>query len=117
MTPLESYKREINRLENEIAAANVALLTLQKSCGHPEYAQVEADYQRRTEFALSQPPFAVCSLCGYSETGWGAGYWRLQASQKLLVSREEGYAMAIPHLNSQRDQHRERYGREPEEDE
>lgn len=117
MTPLESYKREINRLENEIAAANVALLTLQKSCGHPEHAQVEVDYQQGIEVGYSDPPFAVCSICGYSETGWGAGYWRLQARDKRRVNRDVGRAMAKPHLNSQRDQHRERYGREPEDDE
>ena len=116
MTPLETYNCEINRLESEIAAASIALLTLQKSCGHPEHAQVEADYYSDgTGFSL--PPFAVCTLCGYNEQGWGAGYWRLRAMGKRRVNRDVGRAMAKPRLNSQRDQHRERYGREPEDDE
>lgn len=114
MTPAEIYREQERRRLVERGADIAALLVAQTDCSHPIEHQREAGYYH-SEFGRSQPPFAVCLNCGYSEEGWGAGYWKLSRKGRMRVelpqvSREELLKSALPRLNTQEAQHEARYG-------
>lgn len=110
MTPLESYQTEVRRARDVEVHAKSQLLIMQRSCSHPASHTVEAPYCNYGD-GYSNPPFAVCTLCGYSETGWGAGYWRLHGDGARRVTRDKGIRLAVPRVMTQEDQADERYGR------
>lgn len=110
MTPLESYRAEAKRALKIEAHAKAQLLIMQQSCSHPATHTVEAPYDDYGD-GYSDPPFAVCTLCGYSETGWGAGYWRLRGDGARRVTRDDGIKLAVPRVMTQEDQADERYHR------
>ena len=56
----------------------ILLAEIQAACGHPEAEIVEGGYRAsRWEEVCADPPFRVCRRCGYSEPGWGCGYFKL----------------------------------------
>ena len=68
------------KVEKERIAEELSLLLkeIQSSCSHPGREIVEGEYRAsRWEEASAEPPFRVCRRCGYSEPGWGCGYFRL----------------------------------------
>jgi hypothetical protein len=72
---LAALKDERERIEEEMF---LLLKEIQSSCGHPEKEVVEGEYRAsQWEEASAEPPFRVCRRCGYSEPGWGCGYFRL----------------------------------------
>ena len=72
---LAFLKDENERIDEEMS---LLLKEIQASCGHPEREIVEGEYRAsRWEKDCADPPFRVCRRCGYSEPGWGCGYFRL----------------------------------------
>ena len=72
---LAFLKDENERIDEEMF---LLLKEIQASCGHPEREIVEGEYRAsRWEKDCADPPFRVCRRCGYSEPGWGCGYFRL----------------------------------------
>lgn len=65
-----TLRAEVTEIEAEIAALYEKKRAITKAaqavCPHVDYFE-----------ARHNPPFRVCILCGYSEEGWHAGYWKL----------------------------------------
>ena len=117
-TPLALFREREQKVYRALGKAKRQLLASQAACPHPPDAQVEAPYKASPHDHMHSAPFAVCTHCGYSETGWGAGYWRLCRAPDGMrfdprpVSREEGLRFAVPRVNTQEDQDAERFGQQ-----
>jgi hypothetical protein len=94
LAKLASLKDEGERIERDMV---LLVKEIQSSCSHPENEIVEGEHyvdrpsidimlalDRWSDFA--DPPFRVCRRCGYSEPGWGSGYFSL-APDNYHVSR------------------------------
>lgn len=94
MTKVEKLKEEINSIEIKIIELNklrdIQLKLLFKTCKHPKDQVVEGDVLRFTYIGSIHPPFRVCKQCGYAETGWGCGYYKLNwpRSKILTIQRD-----------------------------
>ena len=84
---LDSAIAARDALEVLIAEKTVARDALQEQimvcCPHEKV--VEGDYVPR-DYSDSSPCFRVCTVCGYAEEGWGAGYWKLQHSSANVTA-------------------------------
>ena len=84
-------KDDRDRIEEEL---DLLLREIQAACGHPEKEVVEGEYRAsQWEEASAEPPFRVCRRCGYSEPGWGCGYFRLYPHNYNIphMSRNEAW--------------------------
>ena len=67
----------------------ILLPEIQAACGHPEAEIVEGEYRAsRWEESSAEPPFRVCRRCGYSEPGWGCGYFNLYPHNYHILRRD-----------------------------
>lgn len=68
----------IEEAEDMFAKASLILdcarAKVQLNCAHPEV--LEGEY-RPSQYGHADPPFRVCSTCGFAEAGWGCGYTAL----------------------------------------
>ena len=67
----EMIKKEevLNKAKEDYQTARIKAQTL---CDHPKI--VEGESVSGDAVSSSEPPFRVCTKCGYTEEGWGCGY-------------------------------------------
>ena len=103
---LAALKAERERIEEELS---LLLKEIQSACGHPEREIVEGEYRAsRWEEAGAEPPFRVCRRCGYSEPGWGCGYFSLYPNNYHIphMDRSEAWKFIRGGLMSQAEKDR-----------
>ena len=103
MSILKKYKR-LKKLKGRVdALMRDELLRVQRECQHPEEHVVEAPYEE-DQFGgcRHSAPFAVCTLCGYSEQGWGCGYWKLKVnSDTPQITRDKGVRIRLTYYSQE----------------
>jgi hypothetical protein len=59
-------------------------------CSHPLEAIYELPHKYH-EWLQAERPWLICSLCGYTEEGWGCGYKKLRHAEyeDLLIINKE----------------------------
>jgi len=105
---------EINNLRHEVSncESRIADRTkeLQSRCQHRVNEVVEGDY-KAYDYS-TDPPFRVCTVCGYAEQGWGCGYWKLNYGSREIPTIPRSEAQKYIRKFFTQDQMNElRYGR------
>jgi len=97
----KAYQTALKRLKRAEKNLREKHIKLQSECLHDEV--LEGESTPSTYHSYSDPPFRVCTACGYAEEGWGCGYSFLDDSKKVLeVKREkaEKYLLGGIHSNT-----------------
>ena len=102
---LASLKDEGERIEKEMV---LLVREIQLSCSHPENEIVEGEHYVDRWFDFADPPFRVCRRCGYSEPGWGNGYFSLAPDNYHVprMNRNEAWKFIRGGLMSQEEKER-----------
>jgi hypothetical protein len=87
---------EIDKRLAAVKAERVALIQdTVAGCSHPLEAIYELPYKQH-EWLQADRPWLICSLCGYTEEGWGCGYNKLRHAEyakPLTITKEQWLAM------------------------
>lgn len=107
----EKEKSEIEEIRKEIDSLTAPLYEkitkLQEEidkCVHPISHIVEGEYSPDDYgWGSADPPFRVCTICGYAEEGWGCGYWKLAPRIYDIkpISRNKAYTYVTKGVLSQ----------------
>ena len=87
LTELDAKAKEIFQERQRV------IMNAVSACNHP----AESVYELPYNLGLDRP-WLVCSLCGYSEEGWGCGYTKLKHAEfekPKRIDLEEWFMLAL----------------------
>lgn len=94
-----NYMEQIAQAESDVDLAEAKLEFVidhvQKQCQHDGLI-LEADRPY-------DPPYRVCTRCGYAEEGWHCGYWKLDDRKEIRKVSRDDAGKYIRRLMSQAD--------------
>jgi hypothetical protein len=83
------------RIQELYARKKVLIDLTVAGCSHPLEAIYELPYKPH-EWLQADAPWLICSLCGYTEEGWGCGYKKLRHAEYAkppTITKEQWLAM------------------------
>jgi hypothetical protein len=108
---LEEIELLDKQLREVTANRKQRIAEIQDSCTHPfEYIR-EGMWREGSSGYSSIPEFRVCTLCGYSEEGWGCGFWKLAYHGQEIpkLSRESAIKFVKDGIQRQDEMNKKRF--------